>query len=72
MTDDGFYSQGIHRYGIDKQKRRQISLPPLKLSDESYYFRPLSVASAESLAMNVSPHHLEPMPPGLIGVALFS
>ena len=72
MTDAGFCSQEFTVTAFDKQKGRQISLPPLKLSDESYYFRPLSVASAESLAMNVSPHHLEPMPPGLIGVALFS
>ena len=47
-----------------------MSRRPNKRQVISAYFRLADVRSADSLAMKVEPHQLEPRPVGLIGVTL--
>ncbi len=49
--------------GFPKEARRLS-----KADDKGGYFSADRAVSTDSLTMNVAPHHLEPGPPGLIGV----
>ena len=57
----------------EPKKRRRLpegSTPPVEEANDEggYYFSADRAVSTDSLTMKVAPHHLEPGPPGLIGV----